>query len=320
MTINDTTGALGASAAQAEDAVPEQAGSRHARVGLFVIAGLIATTVLLFMLTDPSLFRGRYKVTTTVDNAMGLRVGDPVQMRGVTIGSVNDFDFGEGEEDVIVVLEIDGQWDIMEGSTTQIVQPGLMAPKTVEVLPGSGPGTIRGDNMPGVAVRGLLDDTETLGEKGQMALDRIIELLSDKNLDAFGGSAEGLNNLLAELSNLVESESESLSELIESFNRAADGLAEITGDGAELGDNLASTVAKADSVMDRLNRTAESVSTAVASLQTILTRIENGQGTLGRLSVDDSLFTSITAAAESVRLLMDDVRENPQRYINVSIF
>jgi phospholipid/cholesterol/gamma-HCH transport system substrate-binding protein len=72
--------------------------------------------------------------------------------------------------------------------------------------------------------------------------------------------------------------------------------------------------------MDRLNATSESVSTAVASLQTILTRIENGQGTLGRLSVDDSFITNITAAAESVRLLMDDVRENPQRYINVSIF
>ncbi len=39
-----------------------------------------------------------------------------------------------------------------------------------------------------------------------------------------------------------------------------------------------------------------------------------------KLSADDSLFTSITAAAESVRLLMDDVRENPGRYISVSIF
>ena len=182
----------GASAAEAEQAVPEQAGKRQVRIGLFVLGGLIATTILLFLLTDPSMFRGRYRITTTVDNVMGLRTGDPVQMRGVTIGSVNDFELGGQGDNVVIVLEVDGQWLIPEGSTTQLVQPGLMSPRTVEVLPGPGPGTMgSGDNMPGIAVKGLLDDTETLGEKGQIALDAIADLLSEKNLDAFSGSAQG---------------------------------------------------------------------------------------------------------------------------------
>ena len=87
----------GASSAQIEEAVPEQAGKRQVRIGLFVLGGLIASTVLLFLLTDPSMFRGRYRITTTVDNVMGLRTGDPVQMRGVTIGRVNDFEMGGRE-------------------------------------------------------------------------------------------------------------------------------------------------------------------------------------------------------------------------------
>ena len=178
MTANEISGA---SAAQAEEAVPEQVGKRQVRIGLFVLGGLIATTVLLFLLTDPAMFRGRYRITTTVDNVMGLRTGDPVQMRGVTIGRVNDFELGGQGEGVVVVLEVDGQWEIPEGSSTRIVSPGLMDPKTVEVVPGPGPGTIgRGDNMPGIAVKGLLDDTETLGEKGQIALDAIADLLSEK--------------------------------------------------------------------------------------------------------------------------------------------
>jgi phospholipid/cholesterol/gamma-HCH transport system substrate-binding protein len=48
--------------------------------------------------------------------------------------------------------------------------------------------------------------------------------------------------------------------------------------------------------------------------------MENGEGTLGRLSVSDTLYTDLSAAIESARLLMDDLRENPGRYINVSIF
>ena len=310
----------GASAAEAEQAVPEQAGKRQVRIGLFVLGGLIATTILLFLLTDPSMFRGRYRITTTVDNVMGLRTGDPVQMRGVTIGSVNDFELGGQGDNVVIVLEVDGQWLIPEGSTTQLVQPGLMSPRTVEVLPGRGPGTMgSGDNMPGIAVRGLLDDTETLGEKGQIALDAIAELLSEKNLDAFSGSAQGLDNLVGELSDLVESERESLTEVIESFRRAADGLAEATG--PELREDLASLMARGDSAMGRINTTSENIERVAASLETILARIRNGEGTLGKLWASDSLFTDLTAAVESARTLMDDIRENPGRYMpSVSLF
>ena len=316
MTANEISGA---SAAQAEQAVPEQAGKRQVRIGLFVLAGLIATVILLFLLTDPSMFRGRYRITTTVDNVMGLRTGDPVQMRGVTIGSVNDFELGGQGDNVVIVLEVDGQWLIPEGSTTQLVQPGLMAPRTVEVLPGPGPGTMgSGDNMPGIAVKGLLDDTETLGEKGQIALDAIADLLSEKNLDAFSGSAQGLDNLVGELSDLVESERESLREVIESFRRAADGLTEATG--PELREDLASLMARGDSAMGRINTTSESIEGVAASLETILARIQNGEGTLGKLWASDSLFTDLTAAVESARTLMDDIRENPGRYLSVSIF
>ena len=316
MTVNEIPGSADA---QVEEAVPEQAGKRQVRIGMFVLAGLMATTWLLFLLTDPATFRGRYQVTTTVDNVMGLRKGDPVQMRGVTIGQVHDFELGGQGEDVVIILEVEGEWLIPEGSTTRLVTPGLMAPRTVEIVPGPGPGTIgRGDTMPGIAVRGLLDDTETLGEKGQIALDRIAELLSRENLDAFGGSAEGLKTLMSELSDLVESEKENVKELIQSLNSAADGLAGVTG--PEFREDLTSLVAEADFLMGRLNGTSESIEGAVASFEAILARLEKGEGTLGQLLVNDTLFTNLAAAVESARLLMDDLRENPGRYINFSIF
>lgn len=316
MTVNEIPGFY---AGQAEEPVPDQAGKRQVRIGVFVIASIIASVFLLYLLTDPATFRGRYKLTTTVENVMGLRKGDPVQMRGVTIGKVHDFEIARGGESVVVTLEVEGQWLIPEGSTTQLVTPGLMAPRTVEVLPGPGPGTIgRGGSLPGITVKGLLDDTESLGEKGQLALDRIAELLSPENLNAFGGSAEGLNTLMSELSELVESERENLSELIQSMNRAAAGLAEAAG--PEMREDLASLVARGDSAMGRFNVTSERIEGAAASLETILARVENGEGTLGQLSVNDTLYANLTAAVESARLLMDDLRENPGRYINVSIF
>ena len=314
MTVNEISGS-----SDAQEVVPERAGRRQVRIGMFVLAGLIATIYLLFRLTDPAFFRGRYKITTAVENVMGLRKGDPVQMRGVTIGKVHDFEMGTEREDVVIVLEVEGQWIILEGSRAQVVSAGIMSPKTVEIVPGAGPGTIgRGGTLPGTAVKGLLDDTESLGEQAERALDRIAELLSPKNLDAFGGSAADFRTFMSDLSGVMESERENVKDLIESLNRAADGLAEVTG--PELREDLTSTMATADTLIGRLNATSESIERVVTSFETILARIENGEGTLGQLWASDTLYTSLTATIESARFLLDDIRENPERYINVSIF
>lgn len=306
---------------QIRQAVPQQAGRRDVRVGVFVLIGIAAFTFLLYLLTDPATFRGRYKISTAVENVMGLRKGDPVQMRGVNIGRVHDFGLERDSDEVVIVLEIEGKWRIPLGSTTQLVSPGLMDPRTVEVLPGPGPGEIgAGARLPGTVVKGLLDDTESLGQMGQDILDRVQSLLSDSTVDALGGSAQNLRTLLAELADITGSQSEELKELVGSLNRAAAGLAEVTDAGPELRADITSAVAKADSLMASLNSTATRFDRAASSLETILGRMERGEGTLGRLSVSDTLFVSLTSTLESVRLLMEDLRANPGRYINVSIF
>ncbi len=106
--------------------------------------------------------------------------------------------------------------------------------------------------------------------------------------------------------------------MIESLTVAAAGIAETTG--PELRENLTNTLAGADSLMERLNATSENIEGVLGSFETILTRIEDGQGTLGRLLASDSLYTSLLTTLESGRTLLDDIRENPGRYISVSVF
>ncbi len=302
-----------------ELAIPAQAGRRDVRLGLFVLVGLAATIYLLFLLTDPATFRGRYKITTTVENVMGLRKGDPVQMRGVNIGRVHDFGLEVESEDVVIILEVEGQWRIPVGSVTRLVSPGLMSPRTVMVVPGDGPGYVPpGATLPGTAVKGLLDDTDALGAKGEQFLDQITALLSDSTIAAVGGGAQDLQVLLGELSDIIGSQSEELEDLIGSLNRAADGLADVTG--PELREHISSTVSRADSLMGSLRSTSVRFDRAAEALETVLGRMERGEGTLGQLSVNDSLYVSLNAAATSARLLIDDLRDNPGRYINLSIF
>ena len=100
-------------------------------------------------------------------------------------------------------------------------------------MPGPGPGPIgRGGSLPGTAVAGLLDNTESLGETGQIALDRIAELLSPNNLDAFRGRAEGVNTLPSELSALPAAAPEEPTAVLPTLKRGAGRPGQ--GGGAEL--------------------------------------------------------------------------------------
>lgn len=301
-------------------AIPQQKRGREARVGLFVLLGGIAVLATLYMLTDPATFRGRYMVTTSVESAMGLRNGDPVQMRGVNIGRVNQFDLTQSTSEVFLVLEIEGEWAIPEGSRTRLVSTGLLGGRTVEVVPGTGPPIAPLSYLPGSVVKGLLDDTESLGEKGELVLDRVGALLSDSTITSLGASIQDLQALLSELSDVTRSESGTIKDMIASLNRAAQGLESMTADGPRTGAELASAVTYADSLLQHMNQASVRLDQAAGSLEVIMARMERGEGTLGQLSTNDSLYHTLTATVESVRLLMVDLRENPGRYINLSIF
>lgn len=298
--------------------MPTPAVQRETRVGVFVILGISAVVFMLYLLTDPATFRGRYKVTTTVTDVMGLRKGDPIQMRGVPIGRVHDFNLEAQNEQVTVILEVEGKWRIPVGSRAQLVSTGIMDPRTVEIVPGPGPGEIgEGAVLPGSVAKSLFDDTESLGGKGMEVLDQIAALLSDSTIQSVDEGARYLEGILEEIAGVMGSESEEIKGLITALGSAAEDLAGAT---PELREELLGTVVRADSLVVTLTERVSDFEGTMASLSSVLDRINNGQGTLGKLSTDDELFHSLKDALESARFLMDDLRENPRRYINISIF
>lgn len=296
------------------NAMPRNKRRLEFRVGTFVLVGMISALVALFLLTDPSTFRGRYRITTVVEDAGGIRRGDPVQMRGVNIGRVLNFSMDPAG--VRITLEIEGEWDIPEDSETQLVSGGILGGRTVQIVEGSSAEPVPGGGeIPGENLAGLLDFPADLGQDASNVLGQIQSLLADPTLEAVQGSAKELQDLLAQLSALAEEQGEELSALTASLNRSASGLEEAATSG-----DLGRTIARADSALIRVNRTSEAVLAASEALHGILARMEAGEGTLGQLSRNPALYENLTATLESVRALADDLKANPGRYLTVEIF
>jgi phospholipid/cholesterol/gamma-HCH transport system substrate-binding protein len=295
---------------------PPTSGRRELRVGIFVLVGIAAVLLVLFMMTDPATFRGRYELATLVENAGGIRSGDPVQMRGVNIGRVRQFNLTP--EGVLIALEIEGIWDIPEDSRTRLVSNGLLGGRTVDVIQGGSPRRApRGTVLPGELVASALESTDDFAVDVQDVLGRVQRLLSDTTVSAVQGGAVELEALLQELGRVVDSQRNELTRLTASLNRTASELEGVT---STAGPDLARTLARADSAMVQLNRTSGTLDEAASSLRTVLGRMERGEGTLGRLATDEALYTNLNRASESMAELLEDVRLNPGRYIRLRLF
>lgn len=295
-------------------ALPTRSMDREVKVGLFVLLGLIAFFAALFTFTDVGTFRGRYYLTTVVENAGGMRTGDPVQMRGVNIGRVTEF--GMVPEGVAIRMEIVNEYEVPEGSRAVLRSNGLLGGMVVNVIPGPSEETVEdGALIPGTVEAGLIAEAAGLGTQADAVLEQARALLSDRTVGAVGQSAQELQALLAELNQLATQQRGELAALTGSLRRSAEGVERATS-----GPELERAVANVDSLTTRLNETTATLNRASTSLETVLARLERGEGTLGRLSTDDSLYTNLNATMANLNQLVADIRENPRKYLSVSVF
>lgn len=295
-------------------ALPKRSAGREVRVGLFVLIGIVAFLTALFTLTDVGTFRGRYYVTTVVETAGGMRRGDPVQMRGVNIGRVSDFEMVPGG--VEVLMEIYNQYPIPEDSRVAISSAGLLGGMLVDIQPGSSDTRAdREEPLEGIVEGDILSSAGGLTEQAEEVLGRAGLLLSRDNIGSVGTSVSELETLLADLSALASQQRQELATLTQSLQQSAAGVERATS-----GPELEQAVQNAQSATARLDAASESLGRASTSLETVLSRIERGEGTLGRMTTDESLYENLDGAAASVRALAEDIQANPGRYIDVSVF
>jgi len=298
--------------------VPQARGGREVSVGVFVLLGIVSFLIVLFVLTDPATMRGRYILVTTVTDAGGVRRGDPIQMRGVNIGRIHSFEIEQGG-DVAITMELEGEWPIPRGSTTRLGAAGIFGGRTMEILPGKGSEAYaEWDTLPGAggSASGLMGSAEELTDQAGTLLQRLTTMLDDETVGTVQGSARELEQLLTDLSAVTQEQRGTLRRLTESLARSAEGLE----DAAAAGPDVASAIARADSAMAVLTETGRNLDAAALSLRGLLARIDRGEGTLGRLATDDSLYENLNAAAESLTALLTDLQANPSKYINLSIF
>ena len=289
-------------------------------VGALTIIGVLATLVLLFSLTSPSMLRGRYSINGMIADAKGIRRGDPVQMRGVNIGRIKGFKIAQGGVDM--ELEIDGQYKIPSDSHFVVNVSSVIVDMAAEIQPGTSTKTLHsGDRISGVAQPSVLAKAGDIADQASKTLGRVQSLLSDQTVDNVQSSTENLSQVLSDLDTLVTQERQQISSLTSSLNRSAGGLEKATGP------ELQQSMQQLNALTAQLESTSETLARTSKSAEQVVGRINRGEGVLGKLSRDDGLYTNanqaaanLSQAAADLSKLVADIRKDPKRYLTVKVF
>jgi phospholipid/cholesterol/gamma-HCH transport system substrate-binding protein len=303
-------------------APPTRGQGKTAWVGLFIVIGVIGVLTVLFVMTDAAIFRGRYIISTNVDDAGGIRKGDPVQMRGVNIGRIMGFEISKAG--VKVALEIEGEFKIPTDSVVSLESAGLLGGMKANVVPGNATTFVGyGDALPGKTEKGLGDvDTEQLTTKAEDVMTRVQRLLADQTIANVNGSTAELHALLKEMNATIVGQRRELAQLTASLNRTSASLEKSVGS-----PELERSVKRLDGISAQMEEITKTLDRGTRSMESVAARMDKGEGSLGKLTKDDALYddmsraaVSISQATENINKLTEEIRRNPKKYLKVSGF
>lgn len=286
-------------------------------VGLLVI---VAVTVLfggLTWLSGKSLGgAGKTLFPVRFENVSGLNEGDPVQISGVRVGRVAGIDL-RGVNEVVVTLEVNATVRPRVDARAEVRALDAFGGMFVDYRPGTSDQLLSaGQVLAGQREPPLMETAGNLANRAGGVLTGVETILSQHTADEIRATmraAQRALNVMAQLGSgpMVTEATSALERLASAAQRLDSTLAS---------PDLVRSVAQLDEITANLEEMTGGLATATQALGGVLERIEDDRGTLGRLVNDTALYHELVELARSMRVLLDDVRERPGRYVNIKIF
>ncbi|MFT6204059.1 MAG: phospholipid/cholesterol/gamma-HCH transport system substrate-binding protein [Spirosomataceae bacterium] len=302
--------------------------SKEAKVGLLGVVTLTIFYLGFNFLKGLDIFSSNDEYYTYYSDVQGLQVSNPVTYNGVTVGRVMKILPQQAENRVMVTMLISKDIELTENTVAVLADISLLGSKAIKIV-------IREGKI-------VADNYELKGELEDGLLDSATEQISP-TLAKVDSVLINLNEVIKQFSNtgnamkvLMASATQTSNGVNEVVARNSKNLSMITANAAVLTSNLnrltidldkqiKPILAKASTFTDSLNamqlgRTVNTLNTSVASLQTILRDINNGEGTLGKLTQDEALYRNLNNTASDLDALISDLKANPKRYVHFSVF
>lgn len=298
--------------------------SNELKVGAAIVIAVFVAFAGIRFFQDVPLFGSSYTLYAEFDNANGLVSGNPVRMKGVKVGSVERVRLNPETQKVRVKMKLERGPQIPKGSQATVAGISALGGVHVSILPGPkenpqlASGTTLAAPESSSAISQLKSRAPALAGKADSVLTganvtiaSLNRLLQSPNSD-LRRTLRSLREMSGDLSDITGGEKKNLRRLIRNLEGISSDLKAFTGENS---DSLDLAVRRLNSALDRLNKSLASFQNTSAKLDQIATKLNQGEGTAGRLINDPSLYMKLDSAAARTNRLLLDFQEDPSRYL-----
>ncbi len=298
--------------------------SNEVKVGLSVVVAALIFYLGFRYMQDIPLFRGSYVLNAQFSDAGGLVSGNQVRVSGVNVGSVDIVTLDPKARVARVRFRVDEDVQIPKGSTAEIA--GVSALGGVRLAINLGP-----PSNPPIPPGGLVPTPPEKDMLSQLS-DRLplLAARADSLLSSATGTMEEAEVMLespdsdfrtmlqsvqqgaAALNTMLRAEQQQLGRVMDNTAALTQELRTFTEENT---DSLNVTVERVNTVLAQAERNLAALERTNATLDALLTKIEQGDGTLGRLVNDPGLYIRLDSAAVNMNVLLKDLQANPGRYL-----
>lgn len=310
---------------------------REAKLALTALAAVFILIWGINFLKGSSLFESKSTFYGVYDSVEGLKVSSGVIYRGYQVGQVISIQFtGERFDRVLVKFSVDKGLELPSNTLAMIQSADLMGSKVVALVPGdSHVFAVSGDTLRSQVERGLMEQVSQqmlpLKQKAERLLGSLDSVLlivqglfneeTKKNLsNSFGSIDRTLRNLegaSGNLDTLIQGESARISSILQDVNSITGNL---RNNNEEISNILGNVSAISDSLRQAsLHQTLMSLDYILATTDSIMNKINRGEGTIGALLNDNNLYYNLNQVSENLNRLLVEFRYNPKRFINLSL-
>ncbi|MCM2271669.1 MAG: MlaD family protein [candidate division Zixibacteria bacterium] len=289
------------------------------RVGLITLVGFGILLASLYWLQGYKMERNAQRVKVLFEDVGSLSAGDRVTVSGVHKGKVDNLRLTN--EGVLVELLVYQDVELRQDAQFVIKNLGVMGERFIAVSPGRA--IERFDlarTVSGQAEVGLPDIMGNVGEV-VVELRNMVSAMrqtvaSDTSLARFNRTVGNLESLSRSLTGFMTRNEEKWDKTASNFLKTSEEMTALVERNA----------GKVDSTISRFHRATVGLDTLVYQLDTLsgevrffADQLNNGDGTLQLMMQDRRLYDDLRGTADNIDLLINDIRSNPSKYINLKV-
>jgi phospholipid/cholesterol/gamma-HCH transport system substrate-binding protein len=304
--------------------------SNETKVGILTISALTLLILGFNFLKGKDLLKKNKKIYAVFNDLGGLSKSNEVKINGYVIGTVYSIDKKDKDlSGFVATINLSQEVNIPVNSKAIITSP-LVGSYYINIE--------KGDSTV------FLNIGDTLGSKKDIGILDDVKAQLTPTLTKVRITLDSLNTVFSHVNGLLNAEAKAnLQQILANFNRASSALnglvdnskssiaqtlkntEELTGSLKSNADDIKIVVANAKKATEKfaaidIQPTIDNLNETVTTMKQLVAKIKSNYGTLGALLNDKKLYNKLNDAILSAEILMDDLRKNPKRYVNVSVF